>query len=67
MTFFTSYRSRSIGGAGRTVVCVRPRALTSFSAIHLARSVRGQAGGAAGHVDRDGEADPDEDVLLRSG
>src|SRR4051794_16530684 len=69
MTFFTSYSSRSIGGglgeASTTVGRVGGRVVASWSKwLSSSASVGRKAGGAAGDVDRDGEADPDEHVLL---
>src|SRR3954452_19041585 len=59
MTFLTSYNSRSIGSGP---VC--PSSSCSVNACPPRGSVRGQAGAPAGAVDRNGEADADEHVLL---
>src|SRR5262245_39454409 len=69
MTFLTSYRRRSIAAA-RSAPCARsvPFVCSTRSSLDpvaiVGRSVRRGARGAAGDVDRHGEADADEDVLL---
>ena len=64
MTFLTSYSSRSIGArVGVAVVASIPCVVHPVSI----GSVRRQAGGAAGDIDRHGEADPDEHVVAGSG
>ena len=60
MIFLTSYRTLSIGRAGRRGA--RPVGVVVHSAV--LSSVLGQAGGAAGDVDGHGEADADEDTSL---
>src|SRR3954447_19835919 len=59
MTFFTSYSSRSMGSGP-----VRPSSSWSVKVVLLRGSVRGEAAGATGDVDRHGEPDADEHVLL---
>ena len=61
MIFLTSYRTLSIG---RADVAVAVPLVSWSTRLRPARSVLGQAGGAAGDVDGHGQADADEDVLL---
>src|SRR5689334_9631324 len=60
MTFLTSYRSRSIGSGP-----VRPSCSCSINvSSSWLGSIRGQAADTAGDIDRHGQADADEHVLL---
>src|SRR5690349_7760502 len=67
MTFFTSYSSCSIGAASGSTGWARGSWSTDRSSVRVRSRVDGlvvgEAGCAAGDLDRDGEADPDEHVL----